>query len=152
MPFCTECGANNESNRAFCTACGSPLEPESRLSSPTSRPIRGQRTEPLSVLLLGFVTCGIYNIFWCSRRAREINVFLSRQAISPTTAALSPCCPPVHAYVFYAFGQSIPDMQRSVGIEARDRSITYMLLGIFLSPVAAMIVQGELNRIWDKVR
>jgi hypothetical protein len=114
--------------------------------------IRGKRTDPLGVLFLGFVTCGIYHIFWCANRAREINAFLSREAISPTTAALSACCLPVSAYTLYVFGRSLPEMQRSVGIEPQDRSGMLIVLGIFLPPAAAMIVQGELNRIWDKPR
>ena len=115
-------------------------------------PTRGKRTDPMAVLLLGFITCGIYHIFWCANRAREINASLAREAISPTTAALSACCLPVSAYTLYVFGQSIPEMQRSVGIEPRDRSGMLIVLGIFLPPAAAMIVQGELNRIWDNIR
>jgi len=111
--------------------------------------ISGKRIDPLAVLILGFVTCGIYHIFWCANRAREINTFIGRERISPTTAAVSACCLPVSAYALYVFGQSLSDMQRVVGLEAKDRSIFLMILGIFLPMVSAMIVQQELNRIWE---
>jgi hypothetical protein len=104
------------------------------------------------VLVFGFITCGIYHIFWCSKRAREINAFLARETISPTTAALSACCLPVSAYTLYVFGQSLPTMQRAVGIEPRDKSGLLIVLGIFIPMAAAMIVQQELNQIWDESR
>ena len=40
------------------------------------------RNDPILVLILGFITCGLYLIYWNIKTAEVINAMVGREAIS----------------------------------------------------------------------
>ncbi len=107
--------------------------------------------EPILVLLFSFLTCGLYLIYWNIKAAEVLNAVSGRQVISPAVALISGCCAPVHVYFYYLCGQCLEPLGEMVGNPAvRDKSTLLLILGIFLPMVAAMIVQGHINEIYQQ--
>jgi hypothetical protein len=108
------------------------------------------KNDPVMVLVLGFLTCGLYLIYWNIKIAGVINAASGREVISQPIAALSGCCMPVNAYFYYLCGQSLDDVGRLSGEgKLSDKSVLLLVLGIFVPMVSAMIVQGHVNAIYD---
>jgi hypothetical protein len=112
------------------------------------------KNEPVLVLVLGFCTCGLYMIYWNLKVAEVLNKISGREVISPVIAVLSGCCMPLHVYFYYLAGQALGDLGELIGRkqELADKSTLLLVLGFFLSPVAAMIVQGHINEIYEPAR
>ncbi len=112
------------------------------------------RNEPILVLVLGFCTCGLYMIYWNLKTAEVLNQVSGRELISPPVAVLSGCCSPLHVYFYYLAGQSLGDVGALINRKEAlaDKATLLMVLGFFLPPVAAMIVQGHINEIYDQPR
>jgi len=126
---------------------GGGASPPVGLAGPTG-PI-GARSEPIMVLILTFVTCGIYGIFWMFKTVAEINSYLGREVVSTLLLILGICCAPVNIYNIYLMAKAMPEMQGRVGLPAKDDTLLLVLLMIVFPLVVPMIVQGELNKIWD---
>ena len=107
------------------------------------------RQDPILVLILGFITCGLYLIYWNIKMAEVLNAVAGREVISPVVAVISGCCYPVNVYFYYQCGQCLDDLGKLVGHELKDKSTLLVVLGIFVPMVAAMIVQSHVNEIYD---
>lgn len=108
------------------------------------------RNDPLLVLLLGFITCGLYLIYWNIKMAEVVNAVVEREAISPLIAILSGCCFPVNLYFYYLVGQNLHVIGRKVNNPSlQDQSVLLIVLGFFAPMVAAMIIQGEINKLYN---
>jgi len=108
------------------------------------------KNEPVLVLVLGFVTCGLYLIYWNIKMAEVINAVSGREVISQPIAILSGCCMPVNAYYFYLCGQALEDIGRITGKQRlSDQSMLLLILGIFVPMVSAMIMQGHVNELYE---
>lgn len=104
---------------------------------------------PIIVLLLGFVTCGLYLIYWNYKAAQVMNAVAEKEAISPAIAVIAGCISPVNIYFYYLVGKDcMPALYSKVGEPAKDQSVLLMVLGLLIPIVAAMIVQGEINKLY----
>lgn len=109
------------------------------------------QNSPVTVLILGVITCGLYLIYWNIQMARVINAVRGRSDISPTVAVASGCCMPVNVYFYYLCGQALGDLGRLTGEPSlADKSTLLVILGIFVPMVSAMILQGHVNRLYDR--
>ena len=108
------------------------------------------RNNPVMVLLLSILTCGVYHIYWNIKVAEVFNAVGKREVISPTMAALSGCCLPVNIYFYYLCGHALADLGRAIGKEEqlRGKATMLLILGILFPMVAAMIVQGHINELY----
>jgi len=114
-----------------------------------NNPIPVFKVDPIVVLLLGFVTCGLYLIYWNLKASEVLNAVAEREIISQPIAIFAGCCFPVNAYFFYLVGKDgLPAAQRRAGIAVKDDSVLYLILGLFFPMVAAMIVQSEINKLY----
>jgi hypothetical protein len=108
------------------------------------------KNEPVLVLVLGFVTCGLYLIYWNIKMAEVINAVSGREVISQPIAILSGCCMPVNAYFYYLCGQQMDEVGKLTGKDKlADQSMLLLILGIFVPMVSAMIVQGHINELYE---
>lgn len=112
------------------------------------------KNEPILVLLLGFCTCGFYMIYWNLKVAEVLNQVSGKEIISPPVAVLSGCCSPLHVYFYYLAGQSLGDVGALINRKEAlaNKATLLMILGFFLPPVAAMIVQGHINELYHQPR
>ena len=107
------------------------------------------KTDPMVVLILGIITCGLYLIYWNIKVAEVINAANDREVISQPIAIFAGCCYPVNLYFYYLAGKDgLPRIHEMTGQTAKDQSTLLLVLGFFCPMVAAMIVQGDINKLY----
>lgn len=113
-------------------------------------PIPEFRVDPIIVLILGFVTCGLYLIYWNIKIAEVINAVAEREVISQPVAIFAGCCYPVNVYFFYLAGKDgLPLVYKRAGTPQKDDSVLLLILGLFFPMIAAMIVQSDINKLYN---
>jgi hypothetical protein len=110
------------------------------------------KNDPIMVLILGLVTCNLYNVYWNMKMAEVLNAVAKKETISQPIAILGGCCWPVGGYFYYLAGSVLSDLGRAIGKEQelKDKSTLMLILGLFVQPVAAMILQGHVNELYAK--
>ncbi|WP_306566328.1 DUF4234 domain-containing protein [Flavobacterium lindanitolerans] len=107
------------------------------------------RVDPIVVLLLGFITCGLYLIYWNIKVAQVLNAVAGKEIISQPIAIFSGCCMPVNLYFYYLAGkEGLPKVYERTGETEKDQSTLLLILGFLFPMVAAMIVQGDINKLY----
>jgi len=107
------------------------------------------KNDPVMVLVLGIVTCGLYLVYWNMKTAEVMNAVVGRELISPVIAIISGCCMPVNVYFYYLCGQALGEMGELTGNpNLKEKSTLLLILGIFFPMVSAMIIQGHINEIY----
>ena len=109
------------------------------------------KNEPIVVLILGIVTCGLYLIYWNIKIAEVLNAVAEQEVISQPIAIFSGCCMPVNIYFYYLAGKDcMPKLYERTGQPKKDDSTLLLILGFILPMAAAMIVQGEVNKLYEQ--
>lgn len=107
------------------------------------------KNDPILVLILGFVTCGLYLIYWNIKSAQVMNAVAGKEIISQPVAIFAGCCMPVNLYFYYLAGkEGLPKIYEKIGEVDKDQSTLLIILGFFVPMVAAMIVQGDINKLY----
>lgn len=102
------------------------------------------------VLILGLFTCGLYLIYWNIKAAEVLNAAAEKEVVSQPIAIFAGCCTPVHLYFYYLVGRdALPKVYEKAGQPQKDQTVMLMLLGFFFPMVAAMIIQGEINKLYE---
>ena len=106
---------------------------------------------PIVVLILGIVTCGLYLIYWNIKMAEVANALTGRETISTVIAALAGLCWPINLYFYLIMGRAVmPTLYNRLGTASNgDQTILYAILGFFFPMVAAMLVQNEINKLYE---
>lgn len=102
------------------------------------------------MLVLTFVTCGIYNIFWLYFARVEMRGYLEDSAINPGLEVLAAIlCFPYSFYLFYKMSKDVCRMQNKAGIAVvNDNTAINMILLFFgLGLISEFIMQSEMNDI-----
>lgn len=108
------------------------------------------KVDPIVVLALSFITCGLYLIYWNIKIAEVINAVTEKEVISTPVAVFSGCCLPVNLYFYYILGrEGLPTVYKMTGELQKDQSTLLIILGFFFPFAAAMIVQGDINRLYN---
>lgn len=108
------------------------------------------KVDPILVLILGFVTCGLYHIYWNIKVAEVLNAVAEREVISSSIAIFSGCCFPINIYFFYLAGkEGLPQVYKRIGYPQKDDSALLIVLGFFFPMAAAMIVQNDINKLYN---
>lgn len=119
------------------------------MAEPKSIPVF--KNDPILVLVLGFITCGLYLIYWNIKMSEVLNAVAGRTAISQVVAIIAGCCYPVNVYFYYLVGDILPNLGARIGKpELKEKATMLLVLGIFVPMVAAMIVQGHVNEMYEK--
>ena len=105
---------------------------------------------PTTVLILGFVTCGLYSLYWMYLRVKEMNEYLGKQAVNPMFVFPGCICYPVMWYASWLYANALPEMQKKAGIEPKDEKVLHAVLLILLAPVGQWMIQQKLNELWGK--
>jgi len=108
------------------------------------------KVDPILVLILGFITCGLYLIYWNIKVAEVLNAVAEREVISAPIAVFAGCCYPVNIYFFYLAGKDgLPQVYKRIGYPQKDDSTLLIVLGFLFPMVAAMIVQNDINKLYN---
>lgn len=110
------------------------------------------KNDPIIVLLLGLVTCGLYLIYWNMKAAEVLNAVTRKELISPAIAVISGCCPPVNIYFYYLCGEGLEELGKIIGKpDLKGKGVLLMVLSLIGFPmVSAMIVQGHINELYPE--
>jgi len=105
--------------------------------------------DPVLVLVFGFLTCGLYLIYWNIKAAEVLNAVAKREVISQPIAIFAGCCMPINLYFYYLAGrEALPLLYQRTGEPQKDQSVVLLILGFIFPMVAAMIVQGDINKLY----
>ena len=108
------------------------------------------KVDPIIVLILGFITCGLYLIYWNLKVAEVLNAVSEREVISSPIAIFAGCCYPVNIYFFYlASKEGLPKVYKRIGCPQKDDSGLLIVLGFLFPMAAAMIVQNDINKLYN---
>jgi hypothetical protein len=114
------------------------------------QPIPIFKNEPFIVLILGIITCGIYLIYWNIKTAQVLNAVAEKEIISQPIAIFAGCCFPVNIYFYYLAGKDgLPVLAEKTNQPKNDQTLLLLILGLIFPMVAAMIVQGEINKLYN---
>ena len=119
---------------------------------PTFIPRRGERREPVAVLLLGVLTFHLYYLYWIHETSRELIEFDGMPDTPPAVEVLFSLlsCGLYTVYWDFKTAQKIARLQAKVGLPQSDNSILYLLLNLFvLGLLPSMIMQWNLNDVWQ---
>lgn len=145
--FCSNCGEKMNDGAKFCDKCGASVEKKVDLQSPliTKRDI-------VVAIILTFVTCGIYGIYWFIVMTDDVNSLSDEKMASGGTAFLYSIltCGIYALYWNYKIGQKMAEAGKKYNKPINDNSVLYLVLSIFgLGLVNYCLIQSDLNRFAD---
>jgi hypothetical protein len=104
---------------------------------------------PVLVLILGFITCGLYYFYWNYKITQVINAVLEREAVSVAAAVIGPCCLPANVYFFYEAGRCLEGLGHKTQMAGfKDEGMMLAIIAFFIPMVSAMILQSQINRLY----
>lgn len=110
---------------------------------------------PVLVLILSLVTCGIYPMIYVYTTTEDIKNFTNDQNLNPVLDLILSLvtCGIYYIYWLYRTSKQVLDMQNRTGVNMpNDVSVVALILSVFgLSSVSLMLIQTELNRVWERV-
>ena len=113
-------------------------------------PIPYFKVDPIMVLIFAILSCGLYLIYWNIKIAEVLNAVAEKEVISQPIAIFAGCCFPVNIYFFYLAGkEGLPQVYTRIGYPQKDESTLLLVLGFFFPMAAAMIVQSDINKLYD---
>ena len=170
MKYCAKCGAQNADEDIFCAACGErfaeqqpPPNPQFQQNQQNyqayQQPYQGSQyigitRDPVMVIVLSIVTCGIYYFYWLYTVMNDLNRMTGREIINPGTFILL-CifCAPSIYYVFYTVDKNLAEASRYEGTYYKENFIMWLILamvcGIGLLIGMHNITEG-FNAIWAR--
>src|SRR6187431_2074399 len=103
--------------------------PEETWNTPLN-PIPTFKVDPVLVLILSFLTCGLYLIYWNLKVSEVLNAVYGKEIISGPIAIFAGCCYPINGYFFYLVGtDGLPAVQKRIGLPIKDDSVVLLILG-----------------------
>lgn len=143
--FCSNCGKEIKDDAKFCADCGSKVEKD--YVNVGNTPIIKKRDIVISILL-SFITCGIYGLYWFITMTDESNVLSDEKTASGAEALLYSIvtCGIYFFYWNYKMGQKMANAGQKYNKSINDNSVLYLILSIFgLSLVNYCLIQNDLN-------
>ena len=99
------------------------------------------------ILLLIF-TGGIWYLIWIHRTTKHLNKAPNAEYYNPTSKLLLFMFVPFYfIYWHYKHGQRIDSINKAKGLHGSDMATLFMILGILIPTIAAIIMQDKINAI-----
>lgn len=104
-------------------------------------------------IILSFVTCGIYSIYWIITMADDVNTVSDRN--NDTSGAVVfllslITCSIYLWYWMYKTGEKLEYAQRKRNLPSSNNGVVYLILAIFgFSIISYCLIQAELNKMAD---
>ena len=157
--FCPKCGNELNDNANFCNKCGEALNlKETKEESSTTvinnvyvnnnLPVITKR-DILTAVILSFVTCGIYGIYWFITMTDESNTVNGNDNRAGGLAFLFSLlsCGIYFYYWNYKMGQKMHEAGKRYGKDIQDNSVLYLVLSLFgFGIVNYCLIQNDLNK------
>jgi hypothetical protein len=104
------------------------------------------------ILLFSIISLGFFNFYWAYIVSYEIKQVSGDEKIKPVFEGIISLLTLGVYFIFwsYKYGKYLLDVQKKLGMQPRDYSfLCAVLSGVFLFPVTMLIMQKQLNNIWD---
>ncbi len=114
---------------------------------------RGIERNPVTVILLSIVTCGIYSIYWLYKVTSEINAALGEEKINFVLYfLLGILCFPLIFVGMYKIDEGLVQLQTRIGLQGKSNFVLWIILSFVGVGSLIMMyqVQEALNEIWAK--
>lgn len=111
---------------------------------------RGEVVNPIMVLILPMVTCGLYGIYWMHTAMGEINAGLGREEFEPTKDIILTfvTCGLYGLYVYWRMANAIVELQQKWGVQPEmDATILFVLC--FVMGLGPFFMQQGMNNAWE---
>ena len=101
------------------------------------------------MFLLGFITCGIYNLCWMYMSRDEFKNFSGNNSINPgLEILLCLLCFPYYYFWVYKACDDIAQFQAATGRPVTNNGVLCIVLTIFgLGWITPLIIQDQLNKL-----
>ncbi len=110
---------------------------------------RGEVRDPIMVLVLSLVTCGIYNIIWIFKTADEINKASGTEQFNMVKEILLTIvtCGIWGIWFQWRYAEAVVNLQKSWGVKPQmEAPILFLMAFVYLMP---FFVQQGLNDTWQ---
>jgi hypothetical protein len=108
---------------------------------------------PVAVILLSLITCGIYFLYWSWVTNQQINAELGREDVGVGILILGWFCAPVMWYVWYKWDTSLVGISQGRNINYNSNFILWIILSV-LAGVGYLVmlfqIQDTLNRVYGQ--
>lgn len=145
--YCTNCGKELSPNASYCENCGTPVNKTviNKEEEYTKIPERNIAT----CIILSFLTCGIYGIYWFVTMTDDSNIVCKDEAPSGIVALLLTIitCGIYGLYWYYKMGERLYLAGQKYKVTIDDNGFLYLILAIFgLGIVSTCLIQSDLNK------
>ena len=110
----------------------------------------GKTRNPIIVILLGIVTCGIYTLYWTYTAADEVNKITGQERINPILFLVSFFIPFLPLYFVHKLDESFVEIGQKEGVPYDSKFILWLVL--FFVGIGYLVfyyqAQEMLNKIW----
>lgn len=107
----------------------------------------------VSVILLTFITCGIYTFFWMYQTTKELAEYSEDNRLSPETSILLSIltCGLYQIYWWYRIADVFMGAQQRANMpRLSDNKILFVVLSLFgFDFINMAILQGDMNQMWE---
>ncbi len=100
-------------------------------------------------IILSFVTCGIYGLYWFVCLTNDTNTVSGEEGTSGGLALVLTLvtCGIYGLYWAYKCGEKLDIAKQKRGIPASNGGVLYLILFIFGGIIAYALIQNELNKL-----
>ena len=159
--FCTKCGTQLKDDVNFCVACGTNLSENAQhfnnqqinqnvnVASNVNMQTKISKREIVLSIILTFITCGIYGIYWFIVMTDDANKVNNENGTSGGMAFLFTLltCGIYSIYWNYKMGQRLYEAGQKHGKAISDNSVLYLVLTFLgLGIVNYCLIQSDLNK------
>ena len=112
---------------------------------------RGEVRDPIMVMVLSLVTCGIYQLYWISKSYEELNRGLGREQFNFVKDLLLSVvtCGIYGIYAMWQFLNGVTELQQKWGVQPKfEAPIMFIVLFVF-GPAVTFMAQDSLNNAWE---
>ncbi len=154
---CPKCGNSVSDDTKFCTACGAELEDTGAAEKASTKPAASngggaiQQRGIVMCIVLTFVTCGIYGLYWLYAMTEDANKVSGDP--NPTSGGMVlllsiVTCGLYSIYWVYKMGKTLNEAGTKRGVEIQDNSVLYLILTLIgLGIVDYCLIQNDLNKL-----
>jgi len=107
----------------------------------------GKIQNPIMVIVLSIVTCGIYAIYWLYTSLTELNKIAGKEVVNPILGAI------IAPYGLYVLDKELVEIYKNEGIgEYKPNFILWIILTIVCGIGFYMAIYqlvGAFNKIWE---
>ena len=116
----------------------------------------GRIRPPLSVILLSFITCGFYSIFWYYTIMDDLNKARGKEILNPVLFLLLVIlCFPFLLYILYVVDKNLVQLSQEEGTNySKENFILWLILTLFGAGIGGIVAMWQItngyNEIWIK--